>query len=1051
MAATMSFAQDRTVSGQITSSEDGSTLPGVNVVVKGTTQGGVTDIDGNYKITVPEDGGTLVFSFIGLESQEMEIGSRSIIDMQMASDVRQLSEVVVTAMGVEREKKALGYAVTTLGKEQIQENADNDIGRILNGKVAGVQVTATSGVAGTGTNIVIRGYTSISGSNQPLWIVDGVPFNSGTNSQGNFTDGALNTSSRFLDLDPNNIENMTVLKGLAATVKYGQQGRNGVIIVTTKTGGGKQQNQGFEMTLNQSVFATKIASLPNYQNTYGNGFHQNFGFFFSNWGPNFNQLDSVNHPLSALQDPELAAAFPEFQDAQYAYKPYDNVEEWFRTGISSTTSLNISGGNETSRVSANVTYANETGFTPGNELSRFNIGLGGSTQLSNRFSLTSSFNYAVTDMTTPPIAPSSGSNPSGDGLSIFANVFYTPRSVDLNGLPFESPVDNRSVYYRSGNDIQNPNWSAKYTAASNQVQRFYGKSGLKFDITDNLYVHYRLGIDTYSEKQEYVVNKGSVQNDDYINGLYRTTNITNSILNQDFIIGYNSQLSEDFHLTVLAGAQDRVDRFEQTGIESTNQLVFGMIHHSNFTTQSGTNGFTGRSMHRIRDEHIFGVYGDVSLDFRNFLFLNLQGRNDWASTLEQENRSIFYPSASLSFLPTEVFSGLQSNTLNYLKIRTGFGTSAGFPNPYRTRTLLSNNARGFLDGGGNPVSTNGVSNTLGNPNLRAELHQEIEVGVEARMFNNRLSVDLSLYRRTTNDLITTAPIDPATGFRRTEVNIGRIVNNGIELGMNYTVLQLNNGLTWDLGLNYFLYRTIVTDLGDIGLEEIPIAGFTNLGNFAIKDQPFSVMQGSRIARDDNGNRIVDATGGYLVDEEIGIIGDPNPDFNISFITGVSFKGFRLNGQFEWRQGGDVYATTVGTLLARGLTEDTNFDRDQSVILPGVLADGRPNDIQISPTTAYFSNTGIFFDELMVYDGTTLRLRELSLSYSLPSSLLEKLPFGNVSFTLRGENLWFNAVNMPKHTNFDTDVLSVGVGNGLGFDFLTGPSAKRFGGSVTITF
>lgn len=1047
------YAQDRTINGRVTS-DDGSPVPGANVVLKGTSIGTVTDADGNFRLSgVPASGGTLVISFIGFQTQEVQIGNQAVINVTMVPDIAQLGEVVVTAQGIVREKRALGYGVSTVSDQLIAQRPETDIGRILQGKVAGLSVTSTGGVSGTGTNLIIRGYASINGSNQPLFVVDGVPFNTNTNTGGtSFTSGSQVSSSRFLDLDPNNIESISVLKGLNATVLYGDQGRNGVILITTKTGAAKKRPA--EVTVTQSVWANRIASLPKYQNNYGGGFAQNFGFFFSNWGPHFNSIDSVTHPIDALQDPTLRNQFPEYHGKKYAYRPYDHPgKAFFRTGLVSNTSVQISGGSEKTSLSSSFAYTDEEGFTPGNTLKKFNFGLGVNSAVTDKISINSSFAYAQTDMQTPPLNAGFGSNAVNGIPSIFANVLYTPRSVDLANLPFEAPVDKRSVYFRSGNDIVNPKWAARYYKNTSLVKRFFNSTSVAYDFTENLSFIYRIGLDTYTETQERMYNKGggggvsaSVNN-----GIYRTVNIGNTIWNQDFILSFTKRLSNDFNLVSKAGFNSRNDYFTSVGIESEQQLNFGLFRHDNFLVSRPV-------QNRTEEQQRMGIYADVSLDYRNFLFLNLSGRNDWTSTVEKDNRRIFYPGVSVSFLPTTAFSGLQSSVMNELKLRAAFGESAGFPNPYSTRNVLFQNPRGFVDFGGTPRSVQSVDNFLGNPNLRPERYRELELGMEGRFFQNRLSADISVYERSTIDLITVSPIDPSTGFDISTFNVGKVRTRGFEVTLNGTIMKSGNFI-WDATLNVARYNPIVQDLGS-SLSELVIDGFTSLGNFAIPGRPFNAIKGIGIQRDPNGNKIVAPSGDtYLTTSEIVELGNPNPDFTSSLINNLSFKGLTLSFLLEYRHGGDIYSVTAATMLARGLTKDTDFDRSQSLILPGVIqtgTDGDGNPIYSENTTQidaaqYFFGNYFFSDEAFIFDGTTIRLREVSLSYQLPKGIMQVTPFKSASITFSGSNLWFRAVNFPKYVNFDTDVLSLGVGNGLGFDFLTGPSARRFGATLRLTF
>jgi TonB-linked SusC/RagA family outer membrane protein len=1047
------YGQERVVSGRVTG-EDGAPIPGANVVLKGTSLGTVTDSEGNYRLSgVPASGGRLVISFVGYQTQEVEIGNRAVVDVSLVSDITQLGEVVVTAQGIVREKRALGYGVTTVSNNLIEQRPETDIGRILQGKVPGLNVTSTGGVSGTGTNLIIRGYQSITGSNQPLFVVDGVPFNTNTNNAGtNFATGNQVSSSRFLDLDPNNIESISVLKGLNATVLYGDQGRNGVILITTRSGAAKKRPA--EVTITQSVWANRIASLPRYQNNYGGGFAQNFGFFFSNWGPRFDEIDSVSHPIDALQDPTLRNQFPQFHGKKYAYRAYDHPgKAFFRTGMSSNTSVQISGGSEKTSISSSFAFTDEEGFTPGNTLKKFNFGLGVNSAVNERLSINSSFAFANTDMKTPPLNAGFGSNAVNGIPSIFANVLYTPRSVDLANLPFEAPADRRSVYFRSGNDIVNPKWAARYYKNTSLVRRFFNSTSLAYDLNENFSAIYRVGLDTYTEEQERLYNRGGGGGVSAAinNGIYRTVNITNTIWNHDIILSFSKRLSNDFNFVSKAGFNARNDYFTSVGIESEQQLNFGLFRHDNFLVNRPVSNFT-------EEQQRMGLYADVSLDYRNFLYLNLSGRNDWTSTVEKENRRIFYPGVSVSFIPTSAFTNLQSAALNDLKIRAAFGESAGFPRPYSTRNVLFQNPRGFVDRSGVPRSAQSVDNFLGNPNLRPERYREVEFGLEGRFLQNRLSADISVYERNTIDLITVTPIDPSTGFTATTVNVGKVRTRGFEVSLTGTVLK-TNAVTWDATLNVARYNPIVTELGG-SLAEVVIDGFSNLGNFAVPGRPFNVIKGIGILRDPNGNKVVAPSGQtYLTTPEIVELGNPNPDFTSSLINNISFKGFTLSMLWEYRHGGKIYSVTAATMLARGLTKDTDFDRSLSLILPGVIqtgtdVDGNPiyseNTTQINAAEYFFGNY-FFSDEAFIFDGTTVRLRELSLAYQIPKNILSVTPFKSASISLTGSNLWFRAVNFPKYVNFDTDVLSLGVGNGLGFDFMTGPSARRFGATLRLTF
>ena len=1055
--AMAAMAQERVVTGKVTSADDGSSMPGVNVVLKGTTNGAVTDADGNYRLSVPTSGGTLVFSFIGMQTAEQVIGDRSVVDAQLASDVEQLQEVVVTAQGKVTEKRAVGYAVTTVSGATLESKPESDVARILTGKIPGVNITNTGGVSGTGTNIVIRGYTTISGSNQPLFVIDGVPFNTNTNQQGSFADGSLATSSRFLDLDPNNIESINVLRGLAATVRYGEQGKKGVIIITTKSA--SRSKRDFEVNISQSNFTNEIASAPEYQNNFGNGFDQNFGYFFSNWGPRFRDPnnpdkpglygpDLVQHPYDRLPA-AIKAQFPEFIGRfDYPYKAFPDPMGFFRKGKISTTSISLRGTKQETGYNASFSYTNEDGFTPGNFLKKLNGSVGINSNLSKNFSIQSTMNFSITEMETPPISAGGGSGPAGNGFSVFSDLFYTPRSVDVLGLPFETPADKQSVYYRSGNDIQNPLWTAKYSRSTDNVRRMYGQTTLTYQITPALDVKYRLGLDTYSETQEYWQNKGGVQNSNFKNGLYRSTFITNTIWNHDVLLDYNKDLSDKLTLTGSLGFNVRQDTYNQDGIESTNQLVFGFINHANFVNHAATNGFTGGQFQFESEQVWQAVYAETRLEYNRYLYLNLAARNDWSSTLEKANRSLFYPSVSVSFVPTDAFN-IKSEFLNFLRTRISYGSSAGFPDPYSTRSVLAQNARAFVDRSGNVLTTNATSSFLGNPNLLPELQQEYEAGIEAQFLNRRLGFDVTFYTRDTRDLITGAPLDNATGYGFTLINIGRLNNKGIEASITATPIKVG-AFTWNVTGVFTRFRSVVEELSE-SLKQINVAGFGDPGNYAIEGKPFNIIQGSKVARSENGELLTSDTGDWLPADDIGIIGNPIPNYTFNVINEINWKGISLTAQLDYRDGGDIFSTTARSLLARGISKDTDVNRDMAIVLPGVKQDGTPNDVAQGAGSAYFNNFGFGPSEVSVYDGTTIRLREIAIGYALPKSFLEKTPFKQVTIRAQGQNLWFKAVNFPDYVNFDTDVVGTGVGNGFGLEFITGPSAKKYGFTVSATF
>lgn len=1040
----------KTISGKVVDPE-GIPLIGANVQVKGTTVGTVTDVDGMYSLEVPE-ASTIVISYVGSLTQEIAIGTSNTYDVILAEDTEQLTEIVVTAQGISREKRALGYSVSTVNTKKIEDRPQPDVGRILQGKIPGLNITSTSGASGTGTNITIRGYTSITGSNQPLFVVDGVPFNSSTNQRGGFTSGGQNASSRFLDLDPNSIESISVLKGLAATVTYGDQGRNGVILVTTKNASRKSGQA--QVSLTQSFF-TNTAHLPKYQNDYVGGFQQNLGYFFSNWGPTIDEAKIypsqntntalTNHPYAFLSNTTLRAGQAEYVKSVTPYSMQvfpNNVSDFFRTGNISNTSLNVSGGSDKVGYNISAGFNKEQGYIPENDLQKINIGLGLNANVSSRLRINTSINFANTDLLSPPLSGGTGNN-ALDFPSILANVLYTPRQVDLNGWPYEDPVSKASVYFRSGNDIPNPHWILRNYSTTDVVNRIFASTSMTYNLAEGFDLLYRVGLDTYHEKQEARFNKGGVQ---FVNGFYGTRDLENTIWDNSAILSYSKELGPKIEVAGKIGGNIRNDIFKGINVGSQNQLAYGLYRHNNFIDNS-SNDF-------LFEQTRMGILGELSADYGNFFFINLAARNDWTSTVEKDNRRIFYPSVSISFIPTTMIQGMKSQFLNFLKLRAGYGTSAGFPNPYNTRNILDQNARGFLTAAGAAVQTHSTNNALGNPNLKPELHKEYEFGMEGKIINENVDFDLTFYRRNTSDLITSSPLDASTGYTSTTINIGAIRNQGVEFSISGSPISKGK-FVWDVSGVFSRNVPEVLDLGGT-LQEVQISGFGGaLGNYAIVGQPFNIIKGTGNRRNDAGQLLIDGQGYPIATSAPIVLGDPNPAFITSMTNTLSFGNLSLDVMFSYRHGGAMYSATAGALMGRGLTFDTGlengYDRAQTFIYPGVKADGTPNDIQVTASDVGFNTKYFFTDEGRMYDGSTIRLQEVTLAYSLPSNLMKKLKMKGGSIALTGNNIWYKALNIPEGLNFDTDNLGLGVGNGFGFEFLTGPSSRRLGATLKLNF
>lgn len=1020
MSANVVFAQTRTVSGKVTGSDDGLPLPGVNILIKGTTQGVPTDADGEYTISGVSNSSVLVFRYLGYVTQEITVGSQNVINIQLAPDAVALGEVVVTAQGIAREKKSLGYAIGQVEKDLLESRPEAEVGRLLRGKVAGVEITYPGGFLGQAPNINIRGLSSATGNNNPLVIVDGVFYD----------------FNRFQDLDPNNIADINILKGLSASALYGQEGRNGVLIVTTKTGSTNGQDGDFSITLNQQMVMNQVANLPDFQNTYGQG-ADNFPnvTFVGNWGGRFDDNYTVPGHYATGRVPGLDQVFPDLQgDVPYQAFP-DGVPGLFTDNWGSNTSVNANGQIGKTSIGFSTAYVDQTGYIKENQLRRFNFATSVNTNITDKIRLSTNFSYSENDRRRPT-------------FNFFDRLLYLPRNLDIQGLPYENPIDGSSVFYRP--DLENPLWQLDNTRSRNKRKGFLGKAQLTYDITDQVNVSYRFGIDFYNSFNRFERNKGGLVNQGIGGMNSSTSNIQN--FDHNFLVQGNAlKLADDLELNVQAGLNMRSFNTESFGINSTGQVVFDFFRHSNFTDHQPGGNVDRRT-------NIVGLYGQAELGYRNYLFLTLSGRNDWGSQVEEANRALFYPSASVSFVPTDVWTDLKSNTLNSLRVRFGYGTSAGYPGAFQTRPTLSANAQAFIDPNSGNISTNAISTFRPNPDLRPEQLREFEAGINAKLFDYKVDVDLSIYKRISEDQVLGRALPTSTGFTSTTINAGRIDTEGLELQLTVYPIRTND-FEWRIINNFTTYETTVIDLPE---EFINLA---NGLNFAIEGQPLSVFRLGYVVKDDEGNALINPQDGTLIGSgEAGlpnkVVGDPNPDFQYTMINGLNYKNWSLNVQVEYTHGGDVFSFTASNLLRRGVTKDTE-DREGTYIYPGVY--GNPatgevildengnkirNTIQLGANDLFFLNT-IDINENIVFDATRLRIREINLNYSLPQSLISKSPFRGASLSFNVQNLWYRAFNFPEHMNFDPEVSS-NNSNGRGFDTQSDPTMRQFSLGLNLT-
>lgn len=990
-------------------------LPGANVLIKGTNTGSMTDMDGNYSIMVDNEAATLVFSFIGFEDTEIAVDGRSQIDVTLEPSQESLQEVVVTAQGIKKSQKALGYAIAQVDNEEVESRPEADLARTLQGKVAGVSITPGSGQTGSNSPIRIRGNISLTGSNNPLIIVDDVPFN-----------GLLR------DIDPNNINQISILKGFNAAVLYGSEGRNGVILVQTKSGAAAVGTEQTSASYSTTFYTNEVSQLPEFQNTYSNGGEGSFsGTYMANFGPAFSELGEVPHPYASL-----GHIFPEYDGLTIPIqgKP-NNVSNIFRSGIGTTHSLNFSTTKERVGFNFSAGYTDEKGIIANNDLKRFNVSLGGTAQLTEKLNVSATLNYSNRNVNLV------------NDTDIFNVVFHLPRWIDLTELPYEDPATGESVYYR--NDT-NPLWLLHNSGNRIKVNRTYGTFATDYQLSDHINLTYRVGLDTESSSGFDYSNKGGYDNNRYRYGYLDLDSARETVIDQTLMASFSYDLTQDINLEAQVGANSKLTQYEISQSFSDNQIVYDFFRPTNFETSQAS--------YTTREENLAGVFGQFQFAFKNYLYATLSGRNDWGSTVENRHQSLFYPGVSASFIPTSAFN-FGGSTINYLKLRGAYATSSGYPGTYRTRgTLVIDPLRFAAPDGSFPI-TNRYSTRFANPNLKPELHREFEIGIESRLFNNRVTLETSLYKRISEDQIVGAPLAGSSGYDTQYINLGRIDNKGVEIDLGIDLLE-SDDFRWN-------FRNIFSASESLVVQTTPSGADINIfqDRYAVEGQPYGVIKGDYALRDDQGNLLISGNGSstrvgeVISSSNIGlptkVIGDPNPDWQLTNINQITYKNLVLSAQIEYRHGGEIHSSSVRNMIQRGVTRDTE-NRDFAFVIPGYLADDDSGELLVDPDGNKIENTvqlnsgrlgySNYYtsNDLASWDTSLFRLREISLGYSLRKSDYANIPFERIDFTLSGRNLWYRAPNFPKYVNYDPE--SDGFeGNS------TVPSTKRFALGVSVTF
>jgi len=1057
LPALIILAQNKTITGKVTDTE-GKPVSFATVNVKGTTVSVSADVNGNFSIQAGANA-VLAFSAAGFQSSEVNVGNKTTVNVLLPAQ-NVLSEVVVTALGIKRTDKALGYSVAKVDPTTLIQKSEPDVLKSLQGKVAGVDIRSSQGTPGAATRIQIRGNSSFFGDNQPLIVVDGVPYSNDQVTTSNQVIGGSAYSTGFSDLDPNDIASINILKGSSAAALYGSRASNGVLIITTKSGSAGRSKKGTEVTFSSSFSVEKIANLPEYQNDYGPG--TQFGYANANgsWGPAFRSLDSI--PAWA----SYRAAYPElFPSANMAFRAVpDNVKDLFQTGTVLENSIGLSGGDEKNAVSLTASQLTHNGYVEHSSYTRSSIGLGGSTKLSIGLNVRGNLSYSRSHQKGGFF----GENQVDFG-SQFARSLFLARNWDFTNLPFETKTGGNLIP-NAGYD--NPRWSAKYNRAITDEERFVAGVHADINLIKWINLSYNLGSNVNVLNRREIVEVGSTTASAEGVGRIVLDNFRSQEIESNLLVTFTPQIHKDFNVKLVIGNninQQTTTRQDATG---KNFITRGLYTLSNTSQQSfGVDFFQNGNFINadlFTRKRLMGVFGDATIGYKNYAFLELTGRNDWSSTLPIDHRSYFYPSVAGSFVFTDAFK-IQNTVIDFGKIRAGWAKVGRDAAPYSLEDVyvLGTNFLG--------QSTASLGTTTFDPDLKPEFTQEIEVGTQLSFFKKRIDLDLSLYNRTSTNLIAPISIPSASGFSQLYTNYGKISNKGIEIDLTGVPVRTKN-LTWSIRGAFTKNESVVKELTE-GVDRLllypVLAGATNISPYLEPGKPFGYLRGDKVYRDSATGAILinPATGGMIVnltDQEM--IGDPNPDFKLGITNTLTYKGIFLSFLWDMTRGGDLYSTTVQSLLGRGVTKDTR-DRESSWVIPGVYGDPQtgqtilsngkpiPNQTRITTNDLYFSpNTGNgatfainTASEWSVYDATVYRLREVTLGYEFPKSLFHKLPIGSATLTFTGRNLWYLAPDFPRYTRFDPEVNSFGATTTQGIELAAAPTTKRYGVNLRVTF
>lgn len=1011
----------KTVTGNVTGEDDGTPVPGVNVIVKGTSAGTVTDIDGKYQIGVPEDGSIIVFSFIGLATEEVEVGNQSVIDMVMTADIKQLTEVVVTAMGVTREEKSLGYALQSVDGDEIAQAREPNLVNALQGKIAGAQITSSSGAVGASSRIVLRGSASLGGNNQPLFVVDGIPI---SNSQFGATDtDGVNRGNGASDINPEDIESMSVLKGPNAAALYGSRASNGVILITTKSGKG-QKGLGVSVS-NTTTFESPLR-LPSYQDEWGQGSQGAFSFvngagggtndgFDESWGP---QLD-IGLMIPQFNSPVDANGVR--QATPWVSNP-DNIKNFFETGVTSTTNVSITGGNDKANFRASYTYLDQKGIVPNTDQNKNSINLAGAITPNDKLKITSGLTYTNVASDNLPGYGYAGGN-------VMQQFVWFGRQVDIADLKNYTNPDGTKHSWNY-NYHNNPYFTLNENLNGGTRDRLMGNVKVEYAFTDYLKAHFRSGGDYYTSNNTGIVATGDMDNPE---GEYFESTRTFKEMNSDLLLMFNKRFADTWDVSLNAGGNLMTQNYRYMSASADELAVPGVYNVANSKVPIVASNTSDQ-------KEIQSLYFSGSIGWNGSLFLDFTGRNDWSSTLPDGNNSYFYPSATLSAVLTDLFQ-VQSDVLSFAKLRGGWAQVGSDTEPYKLQPTLD-----FGDGwnASTKLLNLFVPNRLPNAELRPEFTTSIEIGADFRFLNDRINLDVTYYDAKSTDQIINIPISPASGFTSKSINAGEITNKGVELMLGANILSTASGFDWDISLNWAKNISEVVSLAE-GVEQYEVGSYWDAKIVNIPGEPYGSLFGSDLKRTDDGQLIhVD---GKPQLGELQTLGSYTPDWTGGITNHFRYKNIDLSVLIDTRQGGSLYSMTNSWGRYAGILEETLIGREGGIVGEGVkeLADGTfvPNDVVV---TAEEYNKAAYTDGIVsssVFDASYVKLREVRLGYTFKKLGM----FNDLNLSFVGRNLAILQTNMP-HIDPETAFSSSNV---QGIEFGQLPSTRSLGFSLRVNF